>query len=956
MQIMTKIFLISAILLFYNVKSFSQNGVLSGKISDAETNEELIGATIVIQGTLKGAITDFEGNYTLENIIPGKYNIVVSYISYNQQIFQVEINPDQTATLNVTLKPATIGLDEVVIKRTRRTDTEVSLISAIKSSNLIVSGISAQQISKSQDKDAAEVIRRIPGITITDGRFVIVRGLYERYNSILINGTTAPSFEADKRSFSFDAIPGNMIDNIYIYKSPAPELPADFSGAAINIITKGTADDNSAFVSYSAGYNNESTFKDFFNYKGGKYDWLGFDDGTRKLPKSFPTSLEMEELFRSTGTTEEINAKKARLEEISKDFDNEAMFLKKTTTIPNQNFALGFNRRFIWGKITVGNLTALNYGYNNEYNHLTKAEYKLIDPYTYENVPAYRFPDESYITSTKLGLSHNWLFIFGNNQRIEFRNYLIQLGKNRTTLRSGENYYIGSEPDSLKGTEMHFNSRFIYTGQLSGKFNISKTNTSVEWIAGYSYTLNDEPDIKRLRYSKQDNPRTGIREYRLIVPTSVVPFETGRLYLNLDENIYNGVLNLKQVLPAFNRNFVMKSGIFYEHKLRDFNARNIGIRQARSSFRLNTFLPVEELLVDSNFYFNEGLIYGESYKANNSYNIDVKTIASYIAFELPLFQNLILYSGARFEYYNRRLYGFQQDPTLTPDRVIDTLDIFFSSNLTYKINDKHIVRASYGKTVNRPEFREIAPFAFVDFQRFATVYGNDTLTNSYIHNFDLRYEWYPTESEIISVGFFYKIFRNPIEMLLYPGSNGWEYIPFNTASSESKGIELDIRKRFSELEQADNLFRYLKKITILFNASLIESKVSSDYNFTRDKNRPMVGQSPYIINAGLYYQNDKNRTMVSLMYNRIGERILAIGSQEFPNTWEMPRNSLDITLIKGFGKHFEMKAGIKNMLNDPYLFRQNWSYSENGETKERSLTTEEYTEGIVFNLGFSYKF
>ncbi|MBN2613487.1 MAG: carboxypeptidase-like regulatory domain-containing protein [Bacteroidales bacterium] len=954
---MKRILILSALSLFVIVKSWSQAGNLSGKITDAETGEDLIGATVVIQGTVKGTITDFEGNYILDNISPGKYNIVVSYISYDQQIFQVDISSGATTTLDVKLKSATIGLDEVVIKKTRRTDTEISLMSSIKSGNLIVSGISAQQISKSQDKDAAEVIRRVPGITITDGRFVIVRGLYERYNSILLNGTTAPSFETDKRSFSFDAIPSNMIDNIYIYKSPAPELPADFAGAAINIVTKGTADENSAFVTYSTGYNNEVTFDDFYTYKGGKYDWMGFDDGTRQLPSAFPSSAEMEELFKFTGTVEENNLKKAKLEAISKSFDNESFNLKKITAIPNQGFMAGINRRFVLGKITIGNLTAVNYSLNNEINCLTKTEYSNIEPTTSEGKPAYRFPDESYITSVKMGLLHNWLFIFGNNQRIELRNFLIQLGKDRTTLRSGENYYIGSEPDTLLGREMHFNSRFIYSGQLSGKFNLNRSNTLIDWIAGYSITSNNEPDIKRLRYSKQENPRTGLKEYRLIIPTSVVPYETGRLYLGLEEKIYNAVLNIKQPFNMWERNFVFKTGFFFEQRIREFDARNIGIRQARpSSFRINTFLPVEELLDTSNFYFNEGLIYGESYKANNSYNVDLKTASPYFGLEIPVLQNLILYSGVRMEQYTRKLYGFQEDPAVTPDRVFDTLDIFFSANLTYKINEMHIIRASYGKTVNRPEFREIAPFAFVDFQRFATVYGNDTLTNSYIHNFDLRYEWYPTESEIISLGVFYKNFSNPIELLLYPGSNGWEYIPFNTQKSESKGIELDLRKRFFNLEGTSGAVKFLRNITILFNASVIDSKVSSSFNFSRDKNRPMVGQSPYIINAGVYYQNTEHRSMVSLMYNRIGERIVALGSQDFPNTWEMPRNSLDLTIAKGFGKHMELKAGFKNILNDPFVFRQDWDYNENDIQKTRSLVTEKYTEGIVSNISFSYKF
>lgn len=942
---------------FANTYLFSQNGSITGKIADAKTGEELIGATIVIQGTTKGTISDLSGNYLLTDLAPGTYNIVYSFVSYNTIIQKVVIEKNKATEINVNLVPATVELNEVKVIARKRLDTDVSMISSIKSGNLILSGISSQQISRSMDKDAAEVIRRVPGITITDNKFVIVRGLSERFNSVLLNGSVAPSFESDKRAFAFDAIPSNMIDNILIYKSPAPELPADFAGAAINVMTKNTADVNNTFINYSFGYNLETTFKEYYTYEGGKYDWLGFDDGTREIPASFPASKEMVSLFDFSGTIEENNIKKARLETISKSFNNESFYLKKTKANPNHSVLLGINRRFVAGNTTFGNLTALNYSYTSDINHIRKAEYKLIDPLTLKENPAYEFYDDVYKTNTRLGLLHNWLIIFGNNQRIEFRNYLAQLSSNRTILRSGENYYIGSEPDTLLGREMNFNSRSIYSGQLAGYFDINKTHTKIELQAGYGYTLNNNPDIKRLRYSKQYNPLTESREYRLIIPTSVVPYETGRLYLKLDENLFNYTFNLKQPFLIADRTFLLKAGLSYEKKDRDFNSRNIGIRQARSnSFRLNTFVPVEELFKDSNFYFNEGLIYGESYNASNSYKINVNVFAYYASAEIPLTKRMIIYGGLRSELYKRVLSGFQENPDLVPDIAFDTIDFFPSVNITYKINEKHQFRLSYGKTINRPEFREIVPYAFVDFQRFATVYGNDSLKNSYIHNYDLRYEIYPTESEIISLALFYKRFINPIEVLLYPGSNGWEYIPFNTEKSESMGIELDVRKRFSGFENHSGIIHYLSNLTVLFNASVIQSKVTTNYSFARDKNRPMVGQSPYIVNAGFIYQLSKRQFMLSLLYNRIGKRIAALGSKDYPNTWEIPGNSLDIAFSKGFGNNFEIKGGIKNLLNDAVVLRQDWKYENNGSVAIKSLNTEYYKDGRLITLGFVYKF
>ncbi len=252
--------LYSTILLFLTFYSFAQKGILKGTINDAKTGESLVGTTILMQGTTTGTITDFDGNYSLPNISPGAYNMVISFISYQSQIIRVEIKDGEETVLNVKLEPATLDVGEVQVVAKKREDTEMSLLSSLKSSDLIMSGISAQQIGKSQDKDAAEVMRRVPGITITDGRFVIVRGLVERYNSVMLNNATAPSFEADKRAFSFDAIPSGMIENILIYKSPAPELPADFAGAAIEVKTKNVADQNSFSLTYGNKYIQGSTF------------------------------------------------------------------------------------------------------------------------------------------------------------------------------------------------------------------------------------------------------------------------------------------------------------------------------------------------------------------------------------------------------------------------------------------------------------------------------------------------------------------------------------------------------------------------------------------------------------------------------------------------------------------------------------------------------------------------
>ncbi len=959
-----KRFSIIGILLLIVFISQAQEGTIKGVITDAKTNESLIGTTVVIQGTTQGTITDFDGNFVITKVNPGNYNLVVSFISYETQVLRVEVTKDKETIVNVALAPATLDIGEVTVTAQKRTDTDISMLNSLKSSNLIVSGISSQQIAKSQDKDAAEVIRRVPGITINDGRFVIVRGLVERYNSVLVNGATAPSSEADVRAFSFDAIPSNLIENIMIYKTPAPELPADFAGAAINVITKNTADENSFVISYSTGYNSNSTGKDFKVQTGGKTDWLGFDDGTRELPSSYPSTERMTELYQWY-VADEIADKKAELTQIAKDFNNDLWKINSKKAIPEQSINAVFTRRFTLGKVTGSNITSVNYGYKESYEEQLKNRYYAPDTATVSPVEAYNYADDYYNITTKLGVVHNWLLVFGKNNKIEFRNFFNQMGKSTVIVRNGLDYYTSSVADTLQEYEMAFRSRTTYSGQLAGTLHFRDNLTNIDFMGGYSYANRKEPDIKRLSFEKYysddaDDERNGL--YRMIIQNEPVPSVGGRLYLSTDENIYNGALNLEHIFHALSRDFTLKAGAFYEHKYRSFSARKIGMVSTRN-FQLNLFTPYDELLVDDNFYADGGFLYKEKTNPNDAYNVSSDLTAGYIGLRIPFIHSkLNLYSGVRVEQYSRLLSDFQSDKTVTPDVKYNTTDFFPSANLSFNITEKQLVRFAYGRTINRPEFREVAPFAFIDFEKNATVYGNTELTSAYADNIDLRYEWYPSPTETFSLAFFYKDFTNPIETFLIPSGNGWDYKPFNTENAYSKGVEIDLRKSLSNFEESSSFLRYFKDLTVVFNTSVINSEITTDLSFARERHRILQGQSPYIVNLGMFYDNSQNGLVVSLNYNVIGKKIVAVGTRSTdgetttPHTWEMPRNLLDLSVNKRFGKHITVKAGIKDILNEPVRQVQFEDVVLANETKVIEQRVLYYKTGTTVSAGITYKF
>lgn len=931
---------LSILLLLLSELAFAQTGIIKGTVTDSKTSESLIGTTVLIQGTTQGTITNFDGEFIIPKVNPGKYNLVISFISYETQILQIDVARDRETVLNVSLQPATLDIGEVQVVAKKREDTEVSLLSSLKQTDLIMSGISAQQISKSQDKDAAEVIRRVPGITITDGRFVVVRGLIERYNSIMLSGASAPSFEADKRAFSFDAIPSGMINNILIYKSPAPELPADFAGAAINVETKNVADENSLVISIGGKYIANTTFGNKYQtYSGGKTDWLGFDNGARDIPKGVPaTNAEFKELY-NWQSTEDYIKKTDEIIRISKLFSNnwETRF---KAPLPDKNFSVTLQRRFVAGKVSLGNITSLNYSSSSEYNEISRIEYQDYSETQQTVLKDFDFVDERSKESAKIGFIHNWNILYGKNQKIEFRNFVNQIGNKSTSFRNGVNYYNG---DTLRFYDLRFDSRFVYSGQLAGTQRFNNDRTKIAWMAGYGYTQNNQPDNRRLKYLKQGE------RFKLLIGKDAEAYLGGRLWLDMNENVLDWKADLEHQFRLFKsqNNYTLKAGIYVQDKQRSFGSRLIGTVAVSNPPDI-MYNPISEIYSAENIFFDRtvpynqhGISYRENTSASDSYNAADNLQAGYIGLKIPVTPKLSLTGGARVERFHRKITDFYEKTGDTSDMDItrDTTNIFPSAGLIFNMNEKNLLRLTYGKTVNRPEFREMSNFAYQDFDMFVTIHGNEQLQNAYIDNFDFRYEWYPSVGEIVSLAAFYKNFTNPIEVFLIPAGTGYDYKPFNTEEGYSMGVELDVRKKLTRFENSAGALRHLKDLIVIFNTSIIRSQINtSKQGFAREPERIMQGQSPYIVNLGLNYQPEDKGLMVGLNYNVIGKRIVFVGTPNNPHTWELPRNSLDLTIEKALNEKISLKAGLKDILNQPVRNVQYFGPDENIEVDSYRYT------------------
>jgi hypothetical protein len=941
------------IMMLLPVSIFAQTGSIEGVATDKGNKETLPGVMVTIEGTIIGAAADFDGHFLIQNVKPGKYRLKVSYISYNTEfIDNVTVTAGKTTTVPVAMSQNTVALEGVTVTGVRKTNTDVSMINVTRMSPNVSIAISGQQILRSQDRDASEVIRRLPGTTIIDDRFIVVRGLAQRYNAVWLNNAATPSSEADAKAFSFDVIPASMIENMVIVKSPSPELPADFSGGFVKIATVNLPEKNSVFVSYNTAFSEGTTLKNFKKYEGGSTDWLGFDDGLRQLPKSMPSSLSVYE----SAANPEI---KNRVTEIGRQLNKNWTPLDGTA-LPDQRFAVGFNKRFNVGSQSFGNITALTYSNTNNHDEITSNNYSIYDFKNDKSSYVDQFKDDQYSNSVKAGILHNWTWYPAAGQKIEFRNLFNQIGMTRSTIRNGREWY--NDGRYIRSTELRYLNRSVYSGQVAGEHAFDEGATKINWVAGLSFSNKNEPDTKRYRYLRSEQDTS---QYFLLFSDNADLSSESRMWFKLNEKVVSGALNITREFDFSGFKPEFRAGFYYEDKTREFAARNFGYSKASNSSAFdNTTLSVNNIFTDANINLTDGIKLTEITSLSDSYNASNKQYSAYIAAKIPITESISLYTGLRAEKNIQSLSSYRQGTTTPVNVKRDTLNFFPSANLAINLNERNLIRAAYGLSINRPEFRELAPFYFVDFDMNAGIYGNPDIKQAYINNFDLRFEHYPTPNETFNLGVFYKSFTNPIEMVIM-GNSPTQYSFENVKSAYSYGIEADVRKSLGFISGYENF-------SVILNAALIKSKVQFGNNDLQ-RDRSLQGQSPYMVNAGIFYYNNDNGLMVTMLYNIIGKRIVAVGRpspnswEDIPNIYEMPRNVLDLAVSKKLGSKVEIKGGIKDILNEKTQLIQSVNTAvdmgeitsgvQNG-TKffKKDQVTKSFQPGRYISLGITYKF
>ena len=922
-------FLVTLFSLFITSFAFSQSVRLTGKVTN-ERNEPLPGVTVKIAGTSNGTSTNVEGVYFLTLTVGTKYTLEVSAVGYvPKSITDVDVSASGVNEFNIVLQTAAKQQEEVIVRTTtsRRQENTASLITIQRNNTSLSSGLAADFIRRTPDRNTGEALKRVSGASIQDNRYVVVRGLSDRYNQAMINNAQLPSSEPDKKVFSFDLIPAQMVDNIIINKTATPDLPGEFAGGLVQVRTRDVPTQNTLSVGFSLGYNTQSTFKDFTSNPRNGTDWLGFDDGTRSLPASIPSTTQ----YRALPDAEKIR--------LTKDFRGDVYREQTVSAAPITTFNLTWTNssRSKKNNGTFGSIVSL-------YHRKGMIVYDDVERGRFEQVrtPIFTGTETQNRYSVTAGGLVNLSYVRGGH-KISFKNLFNQAYEDVYYTRNLEN--IGRLQNvSLRSSFL--NQRSLYSGQLEGEHAITRSGIRLTWNGNASFNYKKQPDFRTAQFVQA-----------LSDPTSHYELDdddTRRFFSTLRDYSVGG--NAAVVIPfdLGNEKQTFKAGGSTLLRFRDFSARVFRYRPASTATDIT--IPYDEAFLTDNINSN-GLYLDEQTQNTDKYFGISALNAGFAMFDNRIGKSWRIIWGARAEFFEQ----FLQSKDLSLKRIVvntEKWDILPSLNVTYNFKTKHQIRVAASKTVARPEFREIAPFQFFDYEQIWGIRGETDLKRTSILNADLRYEFYPRSGEMISVGALYKKFDDPIELRMDAGSNSdrWLFGYANADQATLLGAELEFRKGLDFLGEGFRNFTFFGNATILDSKVTLTTTQASGKEAEQD--RPLYGQSPYLVNGG--FQFTTPTWNASVLYNRVGPRLYLVGDPNgagFYDIYEKPRNLLDLQAARKFfnGKG-ELKLTVSDLLNNRFAFYDNPSAKAGYSFNDGDRVNYGYTPGTTFTLGFTYDF
>lgn len=951
-----------------------------GKVYDKTNAEELIGASVYLLNSSTGTITDFNGSYELNEIPKGQQKIICQYISYQNDTLEINISEDVAFNFELVEETITLGSIDLITKVNRKEESYV--VNLQKKSAGMLNTLSKKQMSITGSSNAADAVKNVSGVNVQGGKYVYVRGLSDRYSLVTLNGIALPSLDPNKNSVQMDLIPSNVIDNILVFKTFTPDLPGNFTGGLVDVNTSDFPDSLELNFNYSAGYRSLSNLNsNFTGQKSSSTDWLGYDDGSRNRPSfvqqngiNFFNPSSFADAY-SYAQTQDLNIAEMTYDEfLSSDerwkwLEQARINANDSLTIATQSFSNNWNpekfksglnqsisfslgNKYTFGKNQIGFNSGVNY--KKKYAFYEDAQigrYKQTginaETLTAQKIGTESRGDEHVFGSVFMNASLH----FNQKHKIKFVSMLNQNGQSSARYFSGENRSDAFGLFEEQRTQRYM-ERQLKTSQISGThlFEAHK-KSELTWNFGHTKSYQNTPDLKvftnSYEYLMLEDEDTG-DFYQDTAPTySIQPnlySAPTRYYRFLKENNTNLKIDYKRNL---NQDEFIKIGLSYLEKNREnqefrytYNSNGIGYNNS-----IDDYFSTENTIVGQSINGNGGnaafINVLDNTEIRNQFTAEQIIMSTYIIGTLKPLEVLEVTAGIRLE--DTAIQAQSQDASQTIGKL-DDLDFLPALNLKYNIDEGTQIRMSYGRTLARPSFREIAPTAWFDFETSFQFIGNPELKRTLVNNFDLRIEKYLPGAGLISVSGFYKQFNNPIEQVMNPQAQNVELSWRNVQEANVLGMELEYKKKFI-LEEGEYL-------TLGFNTSIIHSKTQIDpleleliraFDPEHSATRPMYGQSPYIVN--LYTQYQMAGWNVGANFNVSGRSIVIV-QKGAVDVYEAPKPMLNLKVDKQMSKRTKLSLSASNILSAKRL----WYYPY----KDEEYTFRSFNYRPEFRVSFQF--
>lgn len=904
-------------------------GLLQGVISSIEDQEPIGNVRVFVSGTTQEARTDDEGRFSFE-LPPGNYSISVLASSFNTRTIDgVLVQSEQATTQNLELTPAGSELPEFVVIEPYVSGSLASVVEERRQDASVSNILGSEQISKAGDSDAASALKRVTGLTLVDGKFIFIRGLGERYSSTILNGGDVPSPDPTRRVVPLDLFPTSIIDSIGVQKGFTPDQPAEFGGGTVQIRTKTIPDTDFFNIEFSGGYNSATTFKDGLTYDGGGLDFTGYDNGTRAQPDLLAdatagnTRLTRFNPFTGEGFTPE------QLEAIGESLDP-TYDVTAGNIQPDFGFGISGGMRFDFDDFSLGFQAAIDYDNSWQTTEQVRRSFVLSgeDDLSLRNDFIFDITQQNINLS---GFSSIGAEI-GENHKISLNSMLLRTTTDEAQIQEGRS----AEFDTIiRVPELEFEERELIVYQALGEHLFPILNDAkISWLFTDAEANADTPDFRTYRFEFNDRRET--------FEFAARPDGNERRFSELADTSQTYKVDLELPIVRYDA-FKAKVRGGYSHISKDRDSSIRRFRFAGTGPLANNLdlrsLPSLEDIINPDTIDPLGFVLEDVTQATDTYTAELTNEAFYYGLDFEVGEWLRVYGGLRTEDFNQEVITFDPFSATGAEvpAIIDTKDSLPAVTATIKLPGDHEIRLGYGETVNRPDFKEASPADFVDPLLDRLAIGNADLQPASIKHYDLRWDKYFSELEFVSLGVFYKQFDTPIEAIILPGAD--RLVSFaNAETADNFGVEFEFYKDLSFFGG------WWSNLYVSSNFAWIDSSITlaeDTQTVLTSNNRPLQGQSPYVANFQLGYENPDNGITATLLYNSFGERIVQVGTQGLPDIYEQPFQQLDFVYRHRVGDWL-YKFSFKNILNDDVQFQQG------------DEITREFKKGRALSLGIQW--